>query len=592
MRKHLCSALAGAAILATAPSVLAQSTGFSVNHFDPSERGSEWFALESLDLRGNLRPAIGIIGDLGYRPLVETDSSGHVLHSIVLNQDVVHVGASLVLWDRLRAGLDVPVQVFANGHAAVIDGVTYAPPASNTSMGDIRVGVDVRLFGTYGEAITGAIGVQLYIPTGDPASYSGDGSVRVAPRALVAGDIGPFVYAVKLGTMIRELNQTFDGAQVGTDIFFGASAGLRVADKKLVIGPEVFGSSVVTNGAFFTTRSTPVEGMLGAHYTVADDWRIAAGVSTGLTGGYGTPVVRTVLGLEWAPAIPPPDRDHDGILDRDDACPDVPGVKSDDPLSNGCPPPPPDRDHDGVVDTDDACPDVPGVKTDDPKTNGCPPDRDHDGILDKDDACPDVPGVKTDDPKTNGCPLPEDRDHDGVLDKDDACPDVPGLKTSDPKTNGCPDPDRDKDGIPNDQDACPDEPGKPNADPKKNGCPEAFVQAGQIKILDQVKFKTGSAQITGKESDDVLNAVLDVMKAHPEIKGLHIEGHTDNRGGAAMNKKLSTARAASVVKWLVAHGIDAATLSSEGFGQDRPIESNDTEAGRRENRRVEFHIEN
>jgi len=200
-----------------------------------------------------------------------------------------------------------------------------------------------------------------------------------------------------------------------------------------------------------------------------------------------------------------------------------------------------------------------------------------------------VPGVKTDDPKTNGCP--PDRDHDGIPDADDACPDVPGVKTEDPKTNGCPpDPDRDKDGIPNEQDACPDTPGPKNADPKKNGCPAAAVVGKRIVILDQVKFATGSAMIL-PASDAILTAVLGVLTSHSEIKHLSIEGHTDNVGAAAMNKKLSGQRAASVVGWLVKHGVDPARLSSAGFGMERPIETNDTAAGRQNNRRVEFHID-
>lgn len=97
-----------------------------------------------------------------------------------------------------------------------------------------------------------------------------------------------------------------------------------------------------------------------------------------------------------------------------------------------------DRDKDGVLDGEDACPDVKGVRTNDPQTNGCPPpDRDGDGVLDAEDACPDVPGVRTNDPATNGCPRP-DRDGDGVFDAEDACPDLPGVRTSDPATNGCP----------------------------------------------------------------------------------------------------------------------------------------------------------
>jgi outer membrane protein OmpA-like peptidoglycan-associated protein len=97
-----------------------------------------------------------------------------------------------------------------------------------------------------------------------------------------------------------------------------------------------------------------------------------------------------------------------------------------------------DRDHDTVYDDEDACLDVPGLRTSDPKTNGCPrPDRDLDTIYDDEDACPDVPGVRTDDPKTNGCPK-SDRDQDGIVDAEDACPDVVGVRTIDPKTNGCP----------------------------------------------------------------------------------------------------------------------------------------------------------
>lgn len=122
--------------------------------------------------------------------------------------------------------------------------------------------------------------------------------------------------------------------------------------------------------------------------------------------------------------------------------------------------------------------------------------------------------------------------------------------------------------------------------------PKAFVKEGKIEILDQVKFKTGSAQILpGKDSEEVLQAVLKVLTGHPEIKKVHVEGHTDNVGNADKNKKLSSDRAASVVKWLTAHGVDKARLESAGFGQERPIADNKTEDGRRANRRVEFRIE-
>ena len=307
------------------------------------------------------------------------------------------------------------------------------------------------------------------------------------------------------------------------------------------------------------------------------------------TTGYSSPSFRLLAGLEWSPAIEekPVDRDGDGVLDKDDACPDVPGIKTDDPKTNGCPAPKPsDRDGDGIVDADDACPDVAGVKSDDPKKNGCPADRDGDGIYDADDACPDVPGVKSEDPKKNGCP--PDKDADGIYDADDACPDVPGVKSDDPKKNGCPS-DKDGDGIVDAEDACPDVAGIKSDDPKKNGCPAlAAISNGMIKISEQVQFKTGSATILAA-SDNLLTAVLGILKEHTEITKVHIEGHTDNKGNAAANNKtLSDKRAKSVMAWLQLKGVDKARMDATGYGQERPLQSNDTDEGRQANRRVEF----
>ncbi len=248
--------------------------------------------------------------------------------------------------------------------------------------------------------------------------------------------------------------------------------------------------------------------------------------------------------------------------------------------------PPPDRDGDGVFDKDDACTDVPGIRTEDPKTNGCPSDRDHDFIADSVDACPDVAGIKTDDPKTNGCP--SDRDSDSIVDTLDACPDVAGVKTDDPKTNGCPS-DRDKDGIVDTLDACPDAAGPANANPKMNGCPFVRVESGQVKVLEQIKFKNNSAEIIA--SQPIIDAVSKTLSEHPEIKHLRVEGHTDNVGTPVYNKDLSRRRAASVEKVLIKAGVDKHKLSSEGFGLEKPIEDNATDTGRAANRRVEFHIE-
>lgn len=593
MRRPLLFTLLPALSLfaSAAPAAAQVATGTNVNRFEPSERGSDWFANESLDLRGKARPALGLVGDYAYRQLVIYDADGSVRHSVVRNNLFVHAGANLTLFDRVRIAASMPLQAFADGRGGSFDGVFYAPPTHNQGVGDLRAGLDLRLFGEYGGPATMALGVQGWAPTGQRSQYAGEGELRMRPRLSFAGSTRHVAYAAQVGFHYRPTAVELAGERLTSEMTFSAALGLKAAKGKLTVGPEIFGSTLSRDP--FSRRATPLEAILGLHYWAGEQMKLSAGAGTGLTRGFGAPEFRGLLGLEWIPGVVT-DQDGDGIEDRDDACPRERGIQTRDPATNGCPmallaPVPADRDKDGVPDASDACVDVPGVHTDKPATDGCPPDSDGDGILDKDDVCPDVAGIKTDDPATNGCP---DSDGDGVLDKDDACRDVAGIKSADPKTNGCPDPDRDKDGVANDQDACPDEAGEASADPKRNGCPKAFVQAGQIRILDQVKFKTASAEILpGPESAAVLDAVAKTLVAHPEISKLRVEGHTDNRGAAARNKKLSAARAASVVKWLVAHGVDAARLTSVGRGQEQPTDSNDSEDGRRNNRRVEFHIE-
>jgi outer membrane protein OmpA-like peptidoglycan-associated protein len=140
-------------------------------------------------------------------------------------------------------------------------------------------------------------------------------------------------------------------------------------------------------------------------------------------------------------------------------------------------------------------------------------------------------------------------------------------------------------------DACPREKGLPNIDPTKHGCPALVrVTEQEIVILEQVQFKTASAEIL-KASDDLLQQVATVLAEHPEIRRVEVQGHTDNRGGKAYNQKLSERRANAVVKWLVGRGqVDSTRLVAKGFGFDVPIASNDTPEDRQKNRRVQFTI--
>ncbi len=557
--------LALAALLLAAPT-FAQSEGFALNRFDPSERGSDWFSVESLDLRGHARPALGVVFDYAHKPLVYYDrQTGDEAFVLVRNQLFAHLGGSVVLWERLRLGANLPIAVMNNGDTLDLGGGGTFESSQGAGVGDLRLGADVRLLGEYRSTFSLAAGLQAHLPTGKQDAFTGDGKVRIVPRLLAAGDISKFAYAVRAGFNYRAQQEDFDGEAFGSEMTFGAAAGVRLVDDKLLLGPEVYGSTVVSDGGdgAFDRKTTPLEVVLGGHYTLAEDWRLGAGVGPGLTRGYGSPELRVLASVEYFPAV------------KQDKAPE-----------------PADRDQDGIVDGQDACPDVPGVATDDPKTHGCPPpnDRDADGIFDEVDACPDDKGVASDDPKKHGCPLPADRDGDGIVDELDACPDEKGVETADPKTNGCPPPkDSDGDGIVDPEDACPDLAGPPNEDPKKHGCPKAKVVGKKIEILERVEFDTNKATIR-PESDGVLQAVLEVLTKYPNIKKVRVEGHTDNRGGAGYNLNLSRRRAAAVVKWLTDKGVDVARLTSQGVGQTKPTDSNDTAEGRQNNRRVEFNI--
>jgi outer membrane protein OmpA-like peptidoglycan-associated protein len=450
------------ALLAGTGSAAAQpaATGLALDRFDPAERGSEWFVLDTLDMRGRVRPALGLDFDWGHKPLLLYDANGNEVGPVVADQFFLHLGGALVLWDRVRLGVNLPIAIVQNGDGATVGGTVYPAPTS-PAVGDLRLGADVRIVGRYRSPFTLAAGASLYVPTGSQNDYTSDGVVRaVVPHVNVAGELGVFAYAAKLGFELRR-SEVLAGTRLGDEFLFGAAAGLRLANGKLLLGPELYGSTVVEGGAF-RTAGTPLEVLLGAHYQFASDWRAGIGFGPGIVRGDGAPLFRAVASIEWMPA-------YEGRRGRDD-----------------------------------------------------------------------------------------NDDEDG-------------------------------DGIPDAYDACPDKPGRPSPDPKKNGCPLVRIEERQIKITEQVKFRTDSAEIL-PESDEVLTGVRDTLKEHPEIRRVRVEGHTDATGNPGYNKELSQRRAEAVTNWLVQHGIDRNRLQHVGIGQDRPIDTNATEEGRRNNRRVEFHI--
>jgi outer membrane protein OmpA-like peptidoglycan-associated protein len=106
--------------------------------------------------------------------------------------------------------------------------------------------------------------------------------------------------------------------------------------------------------------------------------------------------------------------------------------------------------------------------------------------------------------------------------------------------------------------------------------------------FDRLEFDTASATLR-PSSNAQLDAIAAILKAYPNVN-LKIGGYTDNVGDDAANQKLSQARAESTMKALVERGTAAGRLEAEGYGEQHPIASNETEEGRQRNRRIDVRV--
>lgn len=115
---------------------------------------------------------------------------------------------------------------------------------------------------------------------------------------------------------------------------------------------------------------------------------------------------------------------------------------------------------------------------------------------------------------------------------------------------------------------------------------EHRVSEGDVVTMWDIYFATGKSEVL-PQSYPELRRLTELLKAHPSMR-IELRGHTDNQGTRDFNQRLSEARAQSVAEYLAAHGIDRRRLTAVGFGESKPIDSNDTPEGRRRNRRVEY----
>ncbi len=589
--------------LASSAASAQTADGFALNRFEPTPSGDVFFMAEHPWYSSTRVFSAGLTLDYAANPLVVQPLNG-AQRSLVSGMLTGHIGAAVSFIDRIGLSVSMPVSLTQDGERLVV-GTTSLGPADGPSPGDLRVGLRVRLFGhSDRDPISLHLGANLWLPTGSRVDNTGDESVRVEPKLTVAGRGGPVRWSFGAGFAVRSAIDEVNLA-IGNELRFTAAVGVVLANERLTIGPEVYVLTAARDlpnsggSALFAQDQWGGEAILGAHYLAADTVLIGLGGGIGLEQGGGVPAGRGMFTVAYAPVSrAPSDRDHDGVNDGDDVCPDEHQGASPDPRAErrGCPAA--DQDADGVMDHADACPTVPQGDHPDPNRAGCPLlDQDSDGVSDPDDVCPNEAQGATPDPRPErrGCPR-GDRDGDAVFDDEDQCVDVAAGPRPSTVRRGCPAVDADHDGIldpPDGPDRCPTQAETFNGQDDEDGCPdgESLAQAdgGSIRILQQVNFRTDRDEIIGARSFQVLDSVVSILRTMPGIQ-LDIQGHTDYRGTPSYNRDLSNRRAFSVRRYLMAHGAEESRLQSHGFGNDCPLLPGQGRQARAANRRVQFII--
>jgi outer membrane protein OmpA-like peptidoglycan-associated protein len=560
------------------------STCFDADILWPTAGPTTFFSIGSARTVGARRFSFGLATAMQRDPVVlrrsEAGPAGPVPIAAIGTQVNTTFLLSYGVTDRIAVDAAMPVTFFQTGTGlSTLSGTARDVPTN--AVRDARIGAAWALL-PISRANPQGIGItarfDLSIPTGDAEAFAANRGVVAAPSILVEEIAGPFTFGAHFGARIRQ-GVTFLDKRVASQGYL-ALGGAWTFDRTraLALTAEAFSlPSLVRDGP------NPIQWLAGVRWAQiwGGDLVVHAGGGGGFRGSDRTdllePTWRAALDLRYAPLSV--DRDGDGILDRDDRCPDQPEDRDGFRDEDGCPDP--DNDGDGIPDKADACPNEPesfdGFEDDD----GCPePDRDGDGIKDAVDKCPDQPEDKNGYQDDDGCPdggapmikcadgstIREgekcDVDRDGVPDELDACPTVAEDRDGIADEDGCPEKDADEDGVPDEDDQCPlvaeTIDGKDDAD----GCPEPGAKslvtfaAGAIEVEGGARFAPGSATITKAMRAQIPLIVQRLGGlADRGVERITIEAWGDTAAESAANEALATKRAQAIADALIATGI-------------------------------------
>lgn len=604
MRTRIISATL-LSLLCASPAVAAEDGTVDFELFRPHADTTGYFSVPSASTLRHLQLGVSLWGGYENDPVVLTldgarvgpqgKPSGESGDALVDGRVRGHLALAMGIGGFSSLAVELPVTLAQQGTEPSSIGAGEPTAIQSAGLNDMIV--TPKFVAVNGEdfPVGLAISLPVSLPTGGEGGFLSDGGFGFMPAATleisddsVQARAHGLRAAVTVGYAVRGQDRLRDAA-LGSAFEYGVAGGWRPADPFELVA-EFHGE--VGGGR---AAQSPAEALVGARFYAGDLVTVNLGGGSGVVPGVGAPDWRAFFGFTVAPDFDPnaKDSDGDGINDGIDACKDQAEDRDEYQDADGCP----DRDNDAdrIPDDKDQCPNDPEDDDGFQDNDGCPDvDNDNDGVQDLNDRCPNEAETINEYQDDDGCPDSRprgDTDNDRIPDDADRCPSEPEDFDGFQDDDGCPDPDNDSDGIPDVNDRCRDAAETINGIDDEDGCPESRVQVDSqsIKISERIYFDTGKNTIQ-QRSFDLMDEIAAVLVAHPEIKRVRIEGHTDNVGPDNNNLKLSGARAEAVRDHLIRKGVAAGRLDARGFGEMYPLESNDTESGRAANRRVEFII--
>lgn len=572
------------------------SPDLNAQTFRPTLDGARTLLVDDAAFSQYLRPSARILFQYVNDPLIFVEDGQQTR----IVSDVVQGDALLALsYDRLRVGLDLPVYLLATG----VDG-------DESGLGD--VGAELRLGfldpekDPFGFALHG----RLNLPTASVQTALGESGLGYEAGAIVDVRLDDTTLLVNAGTQGRP-EIALDNVTVGDQLYW------RLGLAQSLLDDDGGGLAAEAGGAWIygeeltNTPAVPIEGLLTGWLRFGD-MVLRAGAGVGITEGIGAPDARALLSLGYEPPLVA-DQDRDGIADGDDECRTEP------------------EDVDGYQDVD-GCPD--------PETLVSVRFEDEDGQplegvrmavegaglnqeLTTRTAHPLHPGTYTLRataegfvPLSSTIEVPAASEHEvtkvlnrphGMLDIQIVGPDGrpvdarlsvdggdrgrtggqayqvkvnPGAHTVRATANGyrVAEVTVDLDSATTEQVVLVMEPSR------------VVVTVEKVELREKVQFDYNRTTIKA-ESHPLLDDVAQVLKDHPELTRLRIEGHTDERGSEDYNQRLSEGRAEAVRAYLVDKGVEPDRLRSLGLGESKPLDEASNEAAWEKNRRVEMWIE-